>query len=95
VQRTINVTAEVNANGWTVHVRIDEDGRTVSKHTVTVTKADKELYAPQSSVEDLVTRSFEFLLEREAPTSILRTFALPEIERYFPDYPRAIQTKEA
>jgi hypothetical protein len=91
VQRTINVTAEVTANGWTFHVRIDEDGRTVSKHTVTVTKADKERLAPQSTVEDLVTRSFEFLLEREPPTSILRTFALPEIQRYFPDYPRAIK----
>lgn len=92
MQRTIHVTAEVNANGWTFDVRIDEEGRTVSKHTVTVTKADKELYAPQSSVEDLVTRSFEFLLEREPPTSILRTFALPEIERYFPDYHRAIKS---
>jgi hypothetical protein len=57
---------------------------------VTVTKADKERYAPHSTVKDLVTRSFEFLLEREPPTSILRTFALPDIERYFPDYPAII-----
>jgi len=71
-------------------VRVDEKGRTVSEHTVAVTKADKERFAPHSSVEDLVTRSFEFLLEREPPSSILRTFALTNIERYFPDYPATI-----
>ena len=69
---------------------IVEEGRTVSEHMVTVTKDDKERFAPYSTVEDLVRRSFEFLLEREPPTSILHTFALPDIELYFPDYPRVI-----
>ena len=55
-----------------------------------MTKADKDRYAPNITVEDLVTRSFDFLLEREPPTSILRNFALPDIERYFPDYPTKI-----
>jgi len=91
VERTINVTVAVNVDGWTCRVRIDVDGRPLTEHTVTVTEADKERLAPQSTVEDLVTRSFEFLLEREPPTSILRTFALPEIERYFPDFPRTIR----
>jgi hypothetical protein len=90
VLRTINVAAIPNANGWTVTVRIDERGRMVSEHAVTVTTADKERFAPHSTVEDLVTRSFEFLLERESSSSILRTFALPDIERYFPDYPAII-----
>jgi hypothetical protein len=92
VTRAINVTPTPNADGWTCKVRIDDDGRTVSDHTVTVSSADKERFAPQSTVEDLVTRSFEFLLEHEPPTSILRTFALPEIERYFPDYPTTIRS---
>jgi hypothetical protein len=91
VGRTIGVIATPNEKGWTCHVRIEENGDTVSAHTVTVTTTDKERLAPESPVEDLVTRSFVFLLEREPPTSILRTFALPEIERYFPDYPRAIK----
>jgi hypothetical protein len=34
--------------------------------------------------------SFEFLLEREPASSILSQFALPVIERYFPEYPRVI-----
>lgn len=92
MQGTVNVTVAVNANGWTCRVRIDEKGRAVSEHLVTVTKADKERLAPHTTVEELVTRSFEFLLEREPPTSILRTFALPDIERYFPDYAQTIQT---
>jgi hypothetical protein len=91
VARSISVTATPNATGWTCHVRIDENGGMASQHTVTVTKDDKERYAPRSTVEDLVTRSFEFLLEREPPTSILRTFALPDIERYFPDFPTKIR----
>jgi len=34
----------------------------------------------------LVRESFEFLLEREPATSILREFALDDIARYFGDY---------
>ena len=41
---------------------------------------------------DLVRRSFAFLLEREPKESILRSFDLPEIGRYFPDYERTITT---
>ena len=39
---------------------------------------------------DLVRRSFVFLLEREPKESILRSFDLPVIGRYFPDYEREI-----
>jgi hypothetical protein len=40
--------------------------------------------------EKLVEKSFEFLLERESNTSILRSFDLPVIQRYFPEYERTI-----
>lgn len=39
---------------------------------------------------DLVRRSFEFLLAREPKESILRSFELPVIGRYFPEYERSI-----
>jgi YD repeat-containing protein len=90
VSQSFKVTAIVHANGWTCQVTIDEKGRTISEHTVEVKASDLKRLAPQSSVEDLVTRSFEFLLEREAPSSILRSFDLMDIERYFPEYPRVI-----
>ena len=89
---SVDVTAAPNENGWTCQVKIEEGGRTVTEHKVGVTKADLKRLAPQSSVEDLVKRSFEFLLEREPPTSILRTFTLKDIERYFPDYPDVISS---
>ena len=38
------------------------------------------------SPEDLVRKSFEFLLERESKNQILRQFELPVISKYFPNY---------
>lgn len=35
---------------------------------------------------DLVRASFDFLLEREPPGSILRHFSLEDISKYFPEY---------
>ena len=72
------------------HVGIEEGGQTVSDHIVEVTKSDLKRLAPSGSVEDLVKRSFDFLLEREPPQSILRRFALADIEHYFPEFARVI-----
>jgi hypothetical protein len=43
----------------------------------------------------LVRASFEFLLEREGPESILGRFDLDVIGRYFPDYVTAVAEKLA
>jgi hypothetical protein len=87
---TIEVIATPSPSGWSCTVRVGEGSRNVTEHTVDVTVPDLNRLAPGSSVEDLVKRSFDFLLEREPPQSILRKFALPDIERYFPDYPKVI-----
>jgi hypothetical protein len=91
VATSVSVAAAPNATGWTCEVKIESEGRTLSEHTVEVTRSDLKRYLPDSPVEDLVKRSFDFLLEREPPQSILRRFALPDIERYFPEYPRVIR----
>jgi len=39
----------------------------------------------------LIKQSFEFLLEREPNTMIMRKFNLKVIETYFPEYPRVIK----
>jgi hypothetical protein len=90
VERSVSIEALPTPTGWTCNVQIEEGGTTITHHTVEVTRAELERLAPQSDVEDLVRRSFEFLLEREPPHSIMRKFGLPDIERYFPDYPRVI-----
>jgi len=58
---------------------------------VTVTPEDVARYAPGATPERLLEASFEFLLEREPASAILSRFALPVIERYFPEYPGVIR----
>jgi hypothetical protein len=42
---------------------------------------------------ELTRVSFEFLLEREPATSILREFSLDAISQYFPAYPAQIRAR--
>lgn len=73
--------------GWTCTVAIAEDGRRVSDHVVNVAAADLARLDPGAREPHLlVDRSFRFLLTREPASSILRTFDLMVIARYFPDY---------
>ncbi len=61
-------------------------------HEVTVKPSYyKKLTGGKVAIETLVKKSFEFLLERESNTDILRTFDLPVIGSYFPEYEMTIQ----
>ena len=72
--------------------QVTVEARSKSTHTVTVSPAYHEkLTSGQAPAEALVRKSFEFLLERESNTSILRTFDLPVIQTYFPEYERTIR----
>ncbi len=65
---------------------------TTTTHTVTVSPAYYEKLTNKSvGPEELVRQSFVFLLERESNTSILRSFDLPVIGRYFPEYEKTIR----
>ena len=64
-----------------------------TQHRVRVTKADTERLAAGRSTEELIRESFRFLLERESNTSILRSFDLPVIGRYFPEYEQEIRKR--
>lgn len=82
------VEASGDGSGWTCEVAVEQGGHR-TEHTVTVSPASLERWgggSGQEDVEDLVRRSFEFLLEREPATSILRRFDLSVIETYFPEY---------
>lgn len=75
------------AEGWTCSVTLGQGGHAVSTHTVRVRAADLARLAPAAATpDDLVAQSFAFLLERESPRSILRSFDLLDIARYFPEY---------
>ena len=49
-----------------------------------------KLTAGEITNAQLVEKSFAFLLQREANTSIMRSFDLSVIARYFPEYERMI-----
>ena len=67
-----------------------------STHHVTLKQEDyARLTGGKTEPEELVRRSFEFLLEREPKESILKRFDLSVISRYFPEYEREIQKRLA
>jgi hypothetical protein len=84
------VQISVESSGASVYRVVVTQGKSKTTHDVTVTPEDVARYAPGATPERLVQASFEFLLEREPASSILTRFALPVIERYFPEYPRVI-----
>jgi hypothetical protein len=89
----VTVRAERKGDGWSCVVEVDHGGQR-TRHTVTVSRADLERWAggtERVDVEGLVSRSFDFLLEREPPGAILASFDLSVIQRYFPDYDRAFR----
>ncbi|MGH9355173.1 MAG: hypothetical protein ACRD10_03500 [Terriglobia bacterium] len=70
----------------TFRITVTEGGGQ-SSHVVTLKpEYHRKLTAGKISAEELVRRSFEFLLEREPKDSILANFDLPVIGRYFPEY---------
>jgi hypothetical protein len=86
------------ANGdradWSCDVKIDVEGGATTRHAVTVAAEDLERLDPGARDPHLlVDRSFRFLLERESNTSILRSFDLMEIARYFPEFEATITAK--
>ncbi len=65
---------------------------TTTTHRVTVSDGDyQRLTGGTASREALIEKSFQFLLERESNTSILRTFDLPLIGSYFPEYEKQMK----
>ena len=75
------------------HVRVIEAGSETT-HDVTVSPNDyTRLTNGKVEPEELVRRSFEFLLEREPKESILARFDLSVITRYFPEYEVEIKRK--
>jgi hypothetical protein len=84
----ITVDVEALGDGWKCLVTLG-DGDDVTTHTVTVKRTDAHRWGrgtAMKDVQELVRRSFEFLLERERASSILKSFELATIQRYFPEY---------
>ena len=66
--------------------------KNTTKHTVILSdKFYEDLTNKLISKKKLLEYSFEFLLDREANTSILSFFELEIISKYFPEYKKEIK----
>ncbi len=86
----IEVESTDHGDYYSLHVVVKE-GQSKTQHHVTLRKADyKRLAGDKASPAELVQKSFLFLLEHEPKESILSSFDLSVIGRYFPEYEREI-----
>jgi hypothetical protein len=70
-------------------VRVEDDG-SASEHDVTVSAQDLERLGSGRTSDAFVRDCFAFLLAREPKESILRSFDVSAIGRYFPEFEREI-----
>ena len=92
-------------NSWLTRIEVEKvdathfrvrviEGRSESAHEVTLDPKDHaRLSRGAVEPEELIRKSFEFLLERESKESILSRFDLTVISRYFPEYQREIKRR--
>jgi len=74
-------------------VRVLEAG-SESTHLITLDPKDYARLAPGAvEPQELIRKSFEFLLEREPKESILSRFDLTVIGRYFPEFEHEIKKR--
>lgn len=72
--------------------RVVVENRSMTSHMVTLPVNYYEMLTEKRiSPEELIEKSFEFLLKREPNTSILRSFELSIIGSYFPEYEETIK----
>jgi len=89
----IDVRTTPEGEGWTFQVTVSEGGGQTS-HRVTMTRQVYQRLTEEACPPDeLVRRSFEFLLEREPKESILGEFEITVISRYFPEYEPEIRKR--
>lgn len=83
-------TIEINKITDTTY-RVRVQAGSVTEHDVRLTQDYARQLGGDNDPEALIRRSFEFLLERESNTSILPSFDLGLIGRYFPEYENLIR----
>ena len=88
------VESATTSQGWDCDVEI-VDGGTRSRHNVRVSREELERWGRPGEEEPdgLLRRSFDFLLARESPGQILKSFELGVVGRYFPEFDEEMRRK--
>jgi hypothetical protein len=83
----VTIESAPTAQGWDCDVEVAHDGRS-SRYNVRVSRQDLERWGSpgEADPDALVRRTFDFLLRREAPEQILKSFELRDVSRYFPEF---------
>ena len=80
-------TITVKESGSNIYaVTVTEGGSSQSYRVTVPDETYQKLTQGKISKADCVKSSFKFLLDRESKESILSSFDLPVIGRYFPEY---------
>jgi hypothetical protein len=85
MEHALTVSCEPHEGGWRCEVAVGDDAD-ATRHIVEVDRDTLDDLAPGAPPEELVRESFVYLLEREPRESIMRSFELPIIARFFGDY---------
>jgi hypothetical protein len=83
--------ADEDDERYRLTVEVSESASSTT-HTVTLSRSDHQRLAGDEDPKDFVVRCFRFLLEREPKESILPSFDITLIGRYFPDFEEEIRT---
>ncbi len=82
----IQVEETKDAAGWSFAVTVSE-GDSSTQHNVTLSRSDYDrITGGRMPPMELIKKSFAFLLDRESKESILASFDLTVISRYFPEF---------
>lgn len=69
------------------------DAGSMTTHRVTAGSDEVAGLGGGASASDVIAESFRFLLEREPQESIMDSFDLGVIARYFPEFPQEIRLR--
>lgn len=91
----INIKSkEKTIAGWRIIVVLEEENEPDLEFNVEV---DEDHYNDLTSLsiapEDLVKRSFQYLLNREGKHEIMKSFNLRDISKFFPEYDDMVRVK--
>ena len=81
----ISVSRADAPDGWMMTVRVAERGSATEYRVELSRDYHVKLTQGCATPEQLAEASFRFLLEREPKESILRSFEMPVIARYYPE----------
>ena len=80
---------EISNDEFEVYVKLDIETR----HIVNFDDKYYARFSERKSKKEILKDSFEFLLERELNTQILKSFNLDVINYYFPEYEKKFNLK--